>query len=81
MDSTDQIGQAVIGGLIVLGYVVNQFQVKSTAKKLSTKTDEAAGQVAGKVEEIHVLVNSQMSVALNRIDELEKEVKRLRKKK
>lgn len=56
IDAT-QAGQAILGALIITGYVFNRFQ---------------AGNTKAKVEEIHVLVNSRMSSALRRISQLEK---------
>jgi len=56
--------------------------VAQTATKVATKVDEVAvvaaetAQHTGeKLEEIHVLVNSRLTEALTRIDELEKTLK------
>jgi hypothetical protein len=90
MSWPSEIGQAIIGALIVGGYVINQWQARSAAHNVSSKAEAVAGDVAAKVdaaaavqaqkvEEIHTLVNSQSAVQLERIAGLEAQLKEARK--
>jgi hypothetical protein len=81
-----QIGQAIIGAVVVLGFVANRYTVTKKADQVAMVATEKADAVAAvaleasneqkaKIQEVHVLVNSQMSAALERIDELESALK------
>lgn len=56
-------GALIIGLLPTLAVLVNYWLVHRQGRKLTAKVDE-----------VHVLVNSQMTTALNRIVELEKKL-------
>jgi hypothetical protein len=77
-----QIGQALIGLVVILGFIANRYTVTKKADQVSRVATRKADEVAAvaleasndqkaKIQEVHVLVNSQMSAALQRIDELE----------
>lgn len=55
--TTTEAGQAILGLLVIVSYVSSHFKFHETKEK---------------VDEVHVLVNSQMAAALERISELEK---------
>jgi guanylate kinase len=86
VDFDYQIGQAVIGGLIIAGYVINQWQARAAAKKVATVTHNEAEKVATrledtnrehseKIEEIHVLVNDRLEQALREIADLKEQLR------
>jgi hypothetical protein len=69
------VGQAIIAAIVISGYVANRLTVKRTADSVAAKVDTAAEVQQKQIQEVHVLVNSQMTAALARIDELEKALK------
>jgi hypothetical protein len=69
---TTTIGQTVLALIVIAGYIASQLTAKRVASQVADKVDTAAQVQQEKIQEVHVLVNSQMSAALARIDELEK---------
>jgi hypothetical protein len=70
----------------VLGYVVNQWQARAAAKNVTDKAEAVASDVAakvdiasqrqaGKIEQIHGLVNATSDVQLEKIAGLEAQLK------